>query len=111
MSTTWHKTGCVLCAQNCGLEIRVANGRMVQVRPDKDNPRSRGYVCRKGLNVLYHQYARDRLTAPLKREGDDFVAIPWAQAIQEIADRLRELTDRHGPRCLAYMGAKRNIMI
>ena len=104
MSTTWHKTGCVLCAQNCGLEIRVANGRMVQVRPDKDNPRSRGYVCRKGLNVLYHQYARDRLTTPLKREGDDFVAIPWAQAIQEIADRLRELTDRHGPRCLAYMG-------
>ncbi len=22
-----HKTGCVLCAQNCGLEILVENGR------------------------------------------------------------------------------------
>jgi anaerobic selenocysteine-containing dehydrogenase len=104
MSNTWHKTGCVLCAQNCGLEIRVEKGRMVRVRPDKDNPRSRGYVCRKGLNVLYHQYAKDRLTEPLKRVGDDFVAIPWAQAVQEIAEQMRDLVDRHGPRCLAYMG-------
>jgi anaerobic selenocysteine-containing dehydrogenase len=104
MSTTWHKTGCVLCAQNCGLEIQVENGRMVRVRPDKDNPRSAGYVCRKGLNVLYHQYAKDRLTEPLKRMGSDFTPIPWAQAIQEIAERLQALVDRYGPRCLAYMG-------
>jgi len=104
MASTWHKTGCVLCAQNCGLEVRVENGRMVQVRPDRDNPRSKGYVCRKGLNVLYHQYAKDRLTEPLKRVGDGFRPIPWAQAVQEIAERMEDLVDRHGPRCLAYMG-------
>ena len=104
MASTWHKTGCVLCAQNCGLEVRVENGRMVQVRPDRDNPRSKGYVCRKGLNVLYHQYAKDRLTEPLKRVGDGFRPIPWAQAVQEITERLGDLVDRHGPRCLAYMG-------
>jgi anaerobic selenocysteine-containing dehydrogenase len=44
----WHKTGCVLCAQNCGLEILVEGNRMVKVRPDKSNPRSKGYACRKG---------------------------------------------------------------
>jgi len=37
----WHKTGCVLCAQNCGLEILVENNRMTKVKPDKSNPRSR----------------------------------------------------------------------
>lgn len=42
----WHKTGCVLCAQNCGLEILVENDRMVKVKPDKSNPRSQGYACR-----------------------------------------------------------------
>ena len=52
----WHKTGCVLCAQNCGLEVLVEDNRMVKVRPDKDNQRSEGYVCRKGLNVIYHQH-------------------------------------------------------
>ncbi len=102
---SWHKTGCILCAQNCGLEIQVEDGRMVKVRPDKENPRSQGYACRKGLNVIFHQYPADRLTAPLKRKGDGFEPISWDQAIDEIADKLKALVGRHGPRCLAYMGA------
>ena len=100
----WHKTGCVLCAQNCGLEIIVEDGRMTKVRPDKENPRSQGYACRKGLKVIYHQYPADRLSQPLKRVGDEFQPITWDQAIAEIAEKLGVLLDKHGPRCLAYMG-------
>ncbi len=101
----WRKTGCVLCAQNCGLEVLIENGRMAKVRPDKENPRSQGYACRKGLNIRYHQYPKDRLTEPLKRVGDQFETISWEQATDEIAAKMRELVDKHGPRCLAYMGA------
>lgn len=101
----WRKTGCVLCAQNCGLEILVEGGRMAKVRPDRDNPRSRGYACRKGMSILNYQYPAGRLTTPLKREGEEFVPVSWDQALGEIAARLRSLVDSHGPRCLAYMGA------
>jgi len=101
----WHKTACVLCAQNCGLEALVEAGRMIKVRPDKENPRSRGYACRKGLNVLYHQYPKDRLTEPLKRVGGRFEPISWDQAIDEIAEKMQDLVEQYGPRCLAYMGA------
>ncbi|UCD82362.1 MAG: molybdopterin-dependent oxidoreductase [Desulfobacterales bacterium] len=100
----WHKTGCVLCAQNCGLEVLVEKNRMTKVKPDRSNPRSQGYACRKGLNVIYHQYPADRLTTPLKRVGDRFEPISWELVIDDIAARMRELVDRHGPRCLAYMG-------
>jgi anaerobic selenocysteine-containing dehydrogenase len=100
----WHKTGCVLCAQNCGLEVLVEDGRMTKVRPDKESPRSQGYACRKGLNVIYHQYPADRLNEPLKRVGDGFQPISWDQAIAEIAEKLGKLVDKHGPRSLAYMG-------
>jgi len=100
----WQKTGCVLCAQNCGLEVLTEGNRMVRVRPDKDNPRSEGYACRKGLNVLYHQYPADRLTRPLKRVGDGFEPISWDRALDEIAAKMRDLLDRRGSRCLAYMG-------
>ncbi len=100
----WHKTGCVLCAQNCGLEVLVENNRMTKVKPDKSNPRSQGYACRKGLRVIYHQYPEDRLSEPLKRVGDQFEPVSWDQAIDEIAAKMRELVDTHGPRCLAYMG-------
>lgn len=30
----WKKTACVLCAQNCGLEVLVADDRMVKAQPD-----------------------------------------------------------------------------
>ena len=57
---TVHRTGCVLCPQNCGLEAEVENNRIVKVRPDKGNVRSEGYACRKGLNIAYHEHHADR---------------------------------------------------
>ncbi len=101
----WRKTGCVLCAQNCGIEVLVEEGRMVKVKADQDNPRSEGYICRKGLHLIYHQYPKDRLGVPLKRVGKRFEPVSWDQAITEIAGKIRKLVDRYGPRCLAYMGA------
>ena len=102
--TDWKKTTCVLCAVNCGLEVQTEANRITKVRADKDSPRSQGYACRKGLSVAYFQDHAQRLTHPLKRVGNSFEKISWEQATDEIASRLRELVDTHGPRCLAYMG-------
>lgn len=98
------KTGCVLCAQNCGLEIEVENNRIVKVRGDKSNAKSEGYICRKGLNVAYHQHNADRLKYPLKKVGGKFERISWDQAIDEIATKLKGIIDEYGPRSFAYMG-------
>ncbi|MCF8128432.1 MAG: molybdopterin-dependent oxidoreductase [Deltaproteobacteria bacterium] len=100
----WQKTGCVLCAQNCGLEVWVEKNRITKVKPDRDNPRSQGYACRKGLNVIYHQYPEDRLTEPLKRVGNGFETVTWREAMDEISHKIRSLVETHGPRSLAYMG-------
>jgi anaerobic selenocysteine-containing dehydrogenase len=101
---TIHKTGCVLCAQNCGLEVEVENNRIVKVKPDKSNAKSEGYVCRKGLNIAYHQHNADRLQYPLKKVGNGFERISWDQAIDEIAAKLKSIVDQYGPRSFAYMG-------
>jgi anaerobic selenocysteine-containing dehydrogenase len=100
----WKKSGCVLCAQNCGLELFIENNRIQKVRGDKDNPRSKGYVCRKGMNVAHYQHHDQRLKYPLKKVGDSFVRISWDEAIDEIADKLKSIVDAYGPRSLAYMG-------
>ncbi|MFO7568706.1 MAG: molybdopterin-dependent oxidoreductase [Smithellaceae bacterium] len=104
MMATIHKTGCVLCAQNCGLEIEVEANRIVRVRGDKSNAKSLGYICRKGLNVAYHQHNADRLKYPLKKVNGQFERISWDQAIDEIAAKLQSIIGRHGPRSFAYMG-------
>lgn len=102
---TIHKTGCVLCPQNCGLQIEVEANRIVKVRADKTNAKSEGYVCRKGMNVAYHQHNADRLQYPLKKVGGKFERISWDQATDEIAAKLKSIVGTHGPRSFAYMGA------
>ena len=99
----WKKTTCVLCANICGLEALVKENRITRVRGDKDNPRSQGYVCRKGLNIKHYQHNADRLTHPLKKVGDGFEKISWEQAIDEVSTGLKTVVGEHGPRSLALM--------
>ncbi len=102
--TEWQKTSCVLCFNNCGLEVITEGSKIVKVRGEKENPRSQGYLCRKGANIPYFQNNPERLRFPLKRVGDRFERISWDQALDEIAGKLREITETHGPRSIAYMG-------
>lgn len=100
----WKKGGCVLCAQNCGLEIFVEEGRIAKVRGDKDNPRSKGYCCRKGLSIEHYAHNADRLAYPLKRVGERHERISWDQAIAEISEKLGAIAGAHGGQTIAYMG-------
>ena len=102
--SSWKKTGCICCGQNCGLEVMVESNRIVKVRADKANPRSEGYCCRKGLKIANYEHHVDRLKKPLKRVGNDFIEVSWEQALEEIAEKLKTIVGNHGPRSLAYMG-------
>ena len=42
---TTHKTACILCSRNCGLEIETEGDRFTKIRGDADHPDSRGYIC------------------------------------------------------------------
>jgi anaerobic selenocysteine-containing dehydrogenase len=99
----WKKTSCVLCGNYCGLEVIVENNRIVKVQGDKDNPISGGYVCRKGMNIAYHQHNKDRVLYPLKKVGDGFERISWDQAVSEIYEKLKGILDQHGPRALSSL--------
>lgn len=100
----WKKSGCVLCAQNCGLEMEVEDNRIVKVRGDKDNPRSKGYCCRKGLSLGSYVHNADRLSYPMKKVGDHHERISWEQAIKEISEKLLAIKAEHGGKTIAYMG-------
>ena len=100
----WEKTGCSTCFISCGLEVLVEDNRIVKVRGDRDNPRSEGYVCRKGLQTPLFQHHADRLRYPLKKKGDGFERISWDRAIGEIAEKLAAIIDEYGPRAFAFMG-------
>ncbi len=105
----WHASACNLCYVNCGVELGVAGrgqaARIVRVRGDKANPKSRGYLCNKAQAIPAYVHHRDRLTSPLRRRPDGgHEAVSWDVAIAEIAARLRTVRDAHGGGAIALYG-------
>src|SRR5689334_1864921 len=61
----WVQSACVLCSNGCGLDIAVADGRMVGVRGRPQDRVNRGRLGPKGLNGWAANQSPDRLTTPL----------------------------------------------
>ena len=103
----WHKTACIICALNCGLEVQV-NGpdrRITKIRGDKAHPISQGYVCEKSQRMDYYQNGADRLNSPMRRRSDGrYEAIDWDTAIREIAQKFKAIRDTHGGESILYFG-------
>src|SRR5436309_3591511 len=103
MTDEWHKTACILCSVNCGIEVKVEDRRFVRVRGDKDHPTSKGYTCEKALRLDHYQNGRHRLTRPLRRRADgSFEEIDWDSAIHEVATKLGEIRDEDGGNGMLY---------
>lgn len=102
---TNHKTACILCNQNCGIEIQKDEaGNFVSVIGDKDHPVSEGYLCQKATRLNYYQ-KQERLTSPLRKNASgEFETISWDVAIKEIAEKLVQIRDTHGGKSIAYAG-------
>jgi len=101
----WHKSVCILCSANCGVEIRLSGREMTRVRGNKAHVASKGYTCEKALRLNHYQNAAGRLTSPLKRLDDGtYIAIDWDTAIEEIAAAIAGVRDTHGGDKIFYYG-------
>ncbi len=96
-------TFCRLCEAYCGIVATVKDGKVIAIRPDKDNPHSLGHVCVKGMAVGDLTNDPDRLLTPMKRIGGpgEFVPVSWDEAMSDIAARLKVILDRDGGDALA----------
>lgn len=104
-SGDWQSTACILCSQNCGLEVRVDGRSIAKIKGDKAHPASEGYVCQKAQRLEYYQNGMHRLTSPLRRRADgSFEEVSWDTAIREIAAKIVEIRDTHGGHALAQFG-------
>ncbi len=77
---------CRMCNAMCGIVVHVDGDRVVRVAGDLAHPVSEGYTCPKGraLPDVHHDPAR--LDDPL-----------WERTLDELAGRLTQVIDRHGP--------------
>ena len=103
MNTSY--TVCGICEQGCGLKVTTENQRVIKVEPDKDNPYSWQDFCIKaGKSHLALNHPK-RITQPMKRVGDRYVATSYDEAIAAIAEGFNRIIDQHGANAVAsYVG-------
>ncbi|MCZ6478218.1 MAG: molybdopterin-dependent oxidoreductase [Gemmatimonadetes bacterium] len=102
-----HRTTCKVgaCEPFCGIEVDVEDGRLISVRPDREHPITKGYVCIKGMRVPDYVNDPERLLHPLRRGAAGLEPVSWSEATRDIGARLRAIRDAHGPRAIAtYWG-------
>ena len=97
---------CRLCTAMCPIVVTIEDGRAVEVHGDRDAPLYEGYTCPKGRALPEIHANPERLLHSLRRRPDgSHERISSDDAVEEIADRLRDIVDRHGPNAVAlYIG-------
>lgn len=98
-----HVTYCRMCNSLCGMVATVENGVITSMKPDHDNPASKGHICVKGPSIATITQDPDRILHPMKRTGrpGEFERVSWDEALDDIAARMRAIVDEHGPDALA----------
>ena len=105
MNTTPHYRNCNLCEAICGIEITVGPDQHLDIRGDKDDPFSRGYICPKAVALQDFHFDKDRLRHPVRRTANGWQRITWQEAFAEVAENLRLIRAQHGRDSLAtYLG-------
>ena len=96
-----HYRACNLCEAICGIEIKHADGKILSITGDKNDPFSRGHICPKALALKDIYEDRNRLKRPVKRTGNDWQEISWNEAFDEIARRIGEIQAKYGRNAVA----------
>ena len=97
---------CRNCLACCPIVVTVDDGRAVKVVGDPESALYDGYTCPKGRALPEQHNDPMRLLHCLKQTEDGrFAPIESHQAVSEIADKLKAIIERDGPRAVAvYSG-------
>ena len=95
---------CTSCDGFCPVSATLEDGRVVKIGT-RDHPLFKGVLCMKGAYSPKHYSHPDRVLHPLKRVGErgsgEWQRVTWDQALDDIAERLQKVINRHGPEAFA----------
>ena len=101
----WKKSPCRFCGVGCGLLIGVADGKAVGVKGDPASPVNKGLCCVKGYHSVMSIYGKDRLTQPYIRKNGKMVAATMEEALNLIANKMKETIAEHGKDAVSIYGS------
>ena len=100
------KTVCTYCGVGCTFDVWTRDRHILKIEPGP-GPANGISTCVKGKFAWDFINSSDRLTQPLLRQGETFVEISWAQALDLIAEKWTKIKSEHGPDALAFIASSK----
>ena len=103
------RTTCPYCGVGCQLWLHVKGGKIVKVTGVEGAAPNQGRLCVKGRFGYDFIYSPERLTMPLIKTNGEFREASWDEALDLVADKLKETIAQHGPDAIAGVSCARSI--
>ena len=102
-------TTCAYCGVGCSFKAELRGDELVRMVPYKDGGANEGHSCVKGRFAFGYATHPDRKLKPMVRERttDPWREVEWDEAIQTVADRMREIQRRHGAGSIGAISSSR----
>ncbi|WP_106477251.1 formate dehydrogenase subunit alpha [Phytohalomonas tamaricis] len=101
------KTVCTYCGVGCSFEMWTRDRQILKVQPVVDAPANGISTCIKGKFAWDFVNSENRLTTPLIRENGKFREASWDEALDLVARRLKETSEKYGPNSVGFIGSSK----
>lgn len=100
------KTHCCFCGQQCGIQLKVKDDRVIGFEPWEDFPFNKGMLCPKGVKRYLQGGHPDRLLSALSRDPQapgGFAEASYEVSIRRTAEAIERIQREHGPDAFAVL--------
>lgn len=101
-------TTCTYCGCGCNITLSTHGGQVIRVGSSADN-HNKGWLCAKGRFGCDFIHSSDRLKWPLirKEKGGKLERATWEEALDLVASKFREITEKNGPDSIGGLSSAR----
>ena len=102
---TYVATPCAHCSNGCKTTLSVRNNQILRAN-NRDHSGINGeFLCAKGRFGFDFTTHPERVRQPLVRRNGKLEPASWEDALEEVARRLKQVRDAHGPAAMGVIGS------
>jgi len=102
---TYVGNPCAHCSNGCKTTLSVRNNEILRAN-NRDHSGINGeFLCGKGRFGFDFTHHPERIRQPLIRRNGGLKPASWEDALEEVARRLKQVRDAHGPAAIGVIGS------
>lgn len=97
------------CMGACNFNAHVRDGKLLKLTPAAYPDDGYRGSCLKGISYVERIYSPTRIKFPMRRAGErgenNWERISWDEAVNEIAEKFKSISDKYGPKAVVFDSA------